>query len=255
MEEISDVRQLVHALQTEQNPDAQIAILQKTEKLLLTEYLLCLDGHTIEPLWVEAYYYSEGRFEDENSHKNAMQKNRFGQFYFHRKGWGGFDICLSDGEYYLSFLIKAFLADGVLQTQTGIKALYPTTDARRRAEQKSVHWVRKERPRKIIYTNRVHMVKPSFRESYLGAYAAETIGKLTLAFPAGCRKQWQRSISALMQTEDMENAAELAERRNGSKIEKRYWDAAVRAWEESRKQVPCCIPFQSPQNEKGQMSE
>ena len=85
---------------------------------MLTEYMLKFDeGFKIYPIEVEAYYYEEN-FKDECVHQNELQKNRFGQLYFHRAGkrkdhsflfdGGGIDICLSDDEtFYLGFLIRS----------------------------------------------------------------------------------------------------------------------------------------------------
>ena len=72
-----------------------------------------VEGITIEPLWVEAYYFHKNVFSDCNTHLSEKQKNRFGQLYFHEKGRGGFDLCLSDSEdYYLSFLLKRTSING-----------------------------------------------------------------------------------------------------------------------------------------------
>lgn len=80
--------------------------LQEINKKLLREYLICIGDFTIEPLLIEAYYCNPHVFEDNNVHGFKKQKNRFGKLYFHEKGRGGVDICLSNGDYFLSFLIK-----------------------------------------------------------------------------------------------------------------------------------------------------
>lgn len=91
----------------------RVRILQKLNEKLLSEYYIKInDDFVIEPLLVEAYYFHEGKFEDGNTHQSEKQKSdleddRFGKLYFHDEiGRGGIDICLSNGEYYLSFLIK-----------------------------------------------------------------------------------------------------------------------------------------------------
>ena len=82
----------------------------KTAEDIRNEYVIKVEGIMIEPLWVEAYYFNKNTFSDCNTHLSEKQKNRFGQLYFHEKGRGGFDICLSDSEdYYLSFLLLVFL--------------------------------------------------------------------------------------------------------------------------------------------------
>ena len=88
--------------------------LQLLGKKLLTEYVIKIGNIEVEPLWVEAYYYDQNKFPDCNTHMSDKQKNRFGQLYFHEKGRGGLDICLSapvpdHEDYYLSVLLKATL--------------------------------------------------------------------------------------------------------------------------------------------------
>ena len=87
--------------------------LQKICDTLLNEYVVKVGDMTIEPLRLEAYYYHPGKFEDPSVHKKPEQKT-FACLYLHKegetrleeKGIGGVDICLSCGDYYLSFLIK-----------------------------------------------------------------------------------------------------------------------------------------------------
>ena len=114
----ADLRSLVNDLKSAAC-DEQIHILQMLGGKLINNYRIEAFGVTVEPLWVEAYYYDEARFPDHNTHRSGKQKNRFGQLYFHRRGYGGVDICLSDAEdFCLSFLLKATLADGHFLTQT-----------------------------------------------------------------------------------------------------------------------------------------
>lgn len=116
---MEELKSLVKKLETEYNEEEQIKILQDIGKKLLTEYVIQVGDVTIQPLWVEAYYYSKEKFPDCNTHLSEKQKNRFGQLYFHETGRGGFDICLSNNnEYYLSFLIKAYLLNGSFNKQT-----------------------------------------------------------------------------------------------------------------------------------------
>lgn len=96
----------VRRLETETRRPAQLLLLQELSDSLLSSYRLALPTGALYPLWVEAYYYHPGRFEDQNTHRDPMQRNRFGKLYFHRKGWGGVDLCLSLGDYSLSFLLK-----------------------------------------------------------------------------------------------------------------------------------------------------
>ena len=118
---MDELKKLVENLEKENDEKKQEKILQDIGKVLITEYEIIVDGIKIEPLWVEAYYYSQNKFADCNTHLDDKQKNRFGQLYFHNKGYGGFDICLSNSDdFYLSFLLKATLINGEFSTQTGI---------------------------------------------------------------------------------------------------------------------------------------
>ena len=91
----------------------RIRILQKLNEKLLSEYYIKInDNFIIEPLLVEAYYYHEGKFEDGNTHRQDNQRDRFGKLCFQdHNQCGGIDICLSCGNYYLSFLIKYSIVD------------------------------------------------------------------------------------------------------------------------------------------------
>lgn len=104
----------------------RIRLLQKLNEKLLSEYYIKIDENfKIYPLLVEAYYYHEGKFEDGSTHgsKNQKGKDRFGKLYFHEKGRGGVDICLSCGDYALSFLIKNSMVD-----RSGVKKFCSQTE-------------------------------------------------------------------------------------------------------------------------------
>lgn len=97
----------VKRLEETTDKETQIDFLQKIAARLLNECVIKVGSVTIEPLLVEAYYFnSKTGFVDENTHGSEKQKNNFGKLYFHEKGRGGVDICLSDGDYCLSYLIK-----------------------------------------------------------------------------------------------------------------------------------------------------
>ncbi|MDR1556824.1 MAG: hypothetical protein LBS88_07335 [Tannerellaceae bacterium] len=111
---MKDLKELTNLLVAETDKSRQVEILQKINEKLLTEYVIKIsDEFIVYPLHVEAYYYHPGKFEDENTHgfktpvAYKWQSDRFGKLYSHIIGWGGVDICLSDGDYCLSFLIKA----------------------------------------------------------------------------------------------------------------------------------------------------
>ncbi len=93
--------------------EEQVRMLQKINQLLLTDYMLEIDGNfRIYPIEVEAYYYNEN-FRDKCVHQNKLQKERFGKLYFHRAGEyflydrGGVDLCLSDGNFFLGILVRS----------------------------------------------------------------------------------------------------------------------------------------------------
>lgn len=110
---MKNLKTAVRNLEKETDRKKQIEILQSINKLLLTGYEIKVGDFIIEPLLVEAYYYSPGKFEDTNTHGFKSEKcrrgqsGRFGKLYVHKMGYGGIDICLSMREdYCLSFLIK-----------------------------------------------------------------------------------------------------------------------------------------------------
>lgn len=108
---MDDLRKIVKELEEEKNEDKQIALLQHIESKLLNEYNIVIKDTVIEPLRFEAYYYpfnDECKFNDPCAHKCTKKINNFGKLYFieERYGYPGIDLCLSLGNYYLSFLIK-----------------------------------------------------------------------------------------------------------------------------------------------------
>ena len=124
---------VVEQLEKETDPNEQIRILQEINKKLLTEYAIKVGDLTIEPLLVEAYYYCEKKFEDKSVHaaysdSNAptyrlarkRQKDNFGELYVHYGCKDGIDVVLSNGEYYLSILIKNALVNGEFKKQCAI---------------------------------------------------------------------------------------------------------------------------------------
>lgn len=108
---MDELEKLVRNLEKERNVPKQIALLQLIESKLLNEYDIVISDTVIEPLRLEAYYYpfnDTTKFNDHCAHKSAKKINNFGKLYFieERYGYPGIDLCLSLGEYYLSFLIK-----------------------------------------------------------------------------------------------------------------------------------------------------
>ena len=121
----------VQELEKTHDKKKQIHILQDINNLLLTEYEIRIGEHIIEPLLVEAYYYNEATgFDDDSVHAankiynyelaKTRQKNHFGELYVHKGTKDGLDIVLSDGDYYLSFLIKNALIDNDFAQQCAV---------------------------------------------------------------------------------------------------------------------------------------
>lgn len=112
MEELYKLKEKITALEEKYDEKEQIKILQEISKLLLTEYEIHIsDEEIIEPLRVEAYYYpygTPGKFDDPCAHPSSKKIGTFGKLYFieSKYGYPGVDLCLSQGNYYLSFLIK-----------------------------------------------------------------------------------------------------------------------------------------------------
>lgn len=124
MDPLTELENAVRQLENTWDEASQLSLLQKLNDLLLTRFCLELGGgRRLLPLWVEAYYYHPGKFEDESAHRSPGQQGRFGRLYIHKKGYGGADICLSLGGYYLSCLLKYSLIDGAFLSQLGLRDL------------------------------------------------------------------------------------------------------------------------------------
>lgn len=128
------LRELVENLEEEKNDKKQEKILQNISKLLLTEYIIQIGNLTIKPLLVEAYYYNSN-FKDDSVHAanesnantyelaRARQENNFGELYVHYGTKDGIDVVLSNGKYYLSFLIKNALINNKFAAQCKISQI------------------------------------------------------------------------------------------------------------------------------------
>lgn len=177
---MDELKKLVENLEKENDEKKQEKILQNIGKVLITEYEIIVDGIKIEPLWVEAYYYNQNKFADCNTHLDDKQKNRFGQLYFHNKGYGGFDICLSNSdEFYLSFLLKATLINGEFSTQTGIYDFLTANDkSKSELENKKDILVKKNSPEsyEIKYAERVGITKPCYKTKALAMFSFDALG-------------------------------------------------------------------------------
>lgn len=128
---MDELKNTVRKLENAVDVESQIELLQALNDQLLTGFCLRLgENAVLLPLWVEAYYYRPGRFEDPSVHRSPRQMDRFGQLYIHKRGYGGADICLSLGEYYLSCLLKYSLINGRFLSQLGLRDLLKELCAR-----------------------------------------------------------------------------------------------------------------------------
>lgn len=128
------LRELVENLEKENDEKKQEKILQNIGKLLLTEYIIQIGNLTIKPLLVEAYYYNSN-FKDNSVHAanesnantyelaRARQENNFGKLYVHYGTKDGIDVVLSNGKYYLSFLIKNALINNKFAAQCKVSQI------------------------------------------------------------------------------------------------------------------------------------
>lgn len=114
---MNELRALINQLEISNSNE--VPILQKINELFLTELMINIEeGLVLYPTEVETYYNHVTKFPDSSVHMNELQQNHFGKFYFHRKGkekknailfwnYGGIDVCISSGNYYLSVLIRS----------------------------------------------------------------------------------------------------------------------------------------------------
>jgi len=131
---LDKLRELVENLEKENDEKKQEKILQNIGKLLLTEYIIQIGNLTIKPLLVEAYYYNSN-FKDNSVHAanesnantyelaRARQENNFGKLYVHYGTKDGIDVVLSNGKYYLSFLIKNALINNKFAAQCKVSQI------------------------------------------------------------------------------------------------------------------------------------
>ena len=159
---------LVKQLENTNEKTAQIKILQETGKKLLTEYVIKIGDITIKPLWVEAYYSDTNTgFVDEAVHGNECQKNQYGALYFHHKTddqRSGVDICLSCGNYYLSYLLKYTLVNGIFKSQAQLSSMIPHE---LRGTAKNV-LVKEQNPAEVmICTKRIGIMSSAYKDADL----------------------------------------------------------------------------------------
>ena len=159
---------LINQLTSTHDKDAQVNFLQEIGKKLLTEYVIKIGDITIKPLWVEAYYSDTNTgFVDEAVHGNECQKNQYGALYFHHRTddqRSGVDICLSCGNYYLSYLLKYTLVNGVFKSQAQLSSMIPHE---LREDAKSV-LVKEQNPAEVmVCTKRIGIASSAYKDENL----------------------------------------------------------------------------------------
>ena len=159
---------LINQLTSTHDKDAQVNFLQKIGKKLLTEYVIKIGDITIKPLWGEAYYSDTNTgFVDEAVHGNECQKNQYGALYFHHKTddqRSGVDICLSCGNYYLSYLLKYTLVNGIFKSQAQLSSMIPLE---LRGTAKNV-LVKEQNPAEVmVCTKRIGIMSSAYKDADL----------------------------------------------------------------------------------------
>lgn len=159
---------LINQLTSTHDKDAQVKLLQEIGKKLLTEYVIKIGDITIKPLWVEAYYSDTNTgFVDEAVHGNECQKNQYGALYFHHKTddqRSGVDICLSCGNYYLSYLLKYTLVNGIFKSQAQLSSVIPHE---LREDAKNV-LVKEQNPAEVmVCTKRIGIASSAYKDEDL----------------------------------------------------------------------------------------
>ena len=159
---------LINQLTSTHDKDAQVNFLQEIGKKLLREYVIKIGDITIKPLWVEAYYSDTNTgFVDEAVHGNECQKNQYGALYFHHKTddqRSGVDICLSCGNYYLSYLLKYTLVNGIFKSQAQLSSVIPHE---LRGTAKNV-LVKEQNPAEVmVCTKRIGIMSSAYKDADL----------------------------------------------------------------------------------------
>lgn len=162
------MKNLINQLTSTHDKDAQVNFLQEIGKKLLTEYVIKIGDITIKPLWVEAYYSDTNTgFVDEAVHGNECQKNQYGALYFHHKTddqRSGVDICLSCGNYYLSYLLKYTLVNGIFKSQAQLSSVIPHE---LRGTAKNV-LVKEQNPAEVmVCTKRIGIMSSAYKDADL----------------------------------------------------------------------------------------
>lgn len=161
---MENVKKLVENLMNIKDEAEQIKQLQIIGDCLLRKRMKIADV-VIEPLWIEAYYFVKG-FEDSSVHGCEEQKNNFCKLYFHHKTGdrrSGVDLCLSCGDYCLSFLLKYTLVNGNFTTQSKLhNEIY---DAYK--ENQQIQFLENNTNSLIVHTRRIGISSGNFKNADL----------------------------------------------------------------------------------------
>ncbi len=125
---MEQLKKLVHDLSKDNtNRNDQILLLQQINEVILKKYQLSIGNYLfVQPLEVEIFYVNQKSnypYIDTNMHCMIapkmqpkiwdLQSARFGQLYYHLKGAGGIDVCLSDSpDYALCCTLKSARING-----------------------------------------------------------------------------------------------------------------------------------------------
>lgn len=245
MEDLKDLKNLVKKLEIE--TDNEIQILQEIGAKLINEYEIKVGDLTIRPLLVEAYYHNENKFPDISVHAanpstaptyelaHERQKNHFGELYVHFGKKDGLDVVLSNGEYYLSYLIKNALINGEFASQCKISEILCGKCNKCNNAKECIFYGEPVLYKKDTLGNSkiVYLPRKGISGKYaccpLAALSVDKINKKEYAFTlaTGYGVQWRIAVYALEKTKNMDRqmAKEIIKEEGlySSSIEEKYW--------------------------------
>ena len=176
----NELGMLLEKLERQKTDESIINILQSINAEILKNYYISIAGIIITPMLVEAYYYKDGIFEDNNTYKDDKQKGRKGLLFFHPKDKSqGIDICLSNSDdYYLSILVKNSVIGDIFYSQEGLyDYLYNQIDniTNKESEQNCFKKREKELDIHIANIKRKNTIKQPYGELSLASLQIDKI--------------------------------------------------------------------------------
>lgn len=246
MSEMKDLQDLVYSLEQAETDQVRIETLQRIGAKLINGYEIHVGDLTIKPMLVEAYYCDDIKFPDKSVYsakdeeskavlyaRGRQQKNQ-GKLFLHYNDYG-IDICLTDSdEYYLSYLIKNAIVNGEWKTQSEIGKMicdrcckYNECKQIQDCQYNNLVVLKAvlDKKQRIVFIPRKGL-RFGFVTKKLAALPVNCICEYEFSLPTGYGKQWAHSICALIEMANEEQARQLADKKNGSKIEQKYWDLA-----------------------------